>query len=344
MNFDRAFGRLIWFGAFVANFLVFSLAAFVIFENHQDVLSKAEKQAENYARVLEQDIGGFIRQIDITLHTVIEEMARHPAPGLMQSPAFLAFLGQQQAHIPDALGIRIADAEGRVVGVRAVTGLSGRALPTGRISSACAMSQGRGWSFPTPVRAQQPAADHRAGPPHQPCGWFVCRHGARGRGDHLFPPAFFGARPRQARQQRLMDEKHADRPLQRGRSRRGEQRQGDAFAAIARTARFRPAECRLSRPSGIDGVSRIYRFHRIAPHELFLLVGLADEEILAEWKGNAAIILGLVLLFSISSLIFARLTYAGWQKREADRARLDELNTALALRNQEAEAARQKSN
>jgi hypothetical protein len=98
---------------------------------------------------------------------------------------------------------------------------------------------------------------------------------------------------------------NADRPLQRGRSRRGEQRQGDAFAAIARTARFRPAECRLSRLSGIDGVSRIYRFHRIAPHELFLLVGLADEEILAEWKGNAAIILGLVLLFSISSL-FAR--------------------------------------
>ena len=116
MNFDRAFGRLILFGAFVANFLVFSLAAFVIFENHQEVLGKAEKQAENYARVLEQDIGGFIRQIDITLHTVIEEMARHPAPGLMQSPAFLAFLGQQQAHIPDALGIRIADAEGRVVG------------------------------------------------------------------------------------------------------------------------------------------------------------------------------------------------------------------------------------
>ena len=50
-------------------------------------------------------------------------------------------------------------------------------------------------------------------------------------------------------------------------------------------------------------VSRVYRFHRIAPHELFLLVGLADEEILAEWKGNAAIILGLVLLFSISSLV-----------------------------------------
>ena len=46
MSFDRAFGRLIWYGAFVANFLVFSLAAFVIFENHQDVLSKAEKQAE----------------------------------------------------------------------------------------------------------------------------------------------------------------------------------------------------------------------------------------------------------------------------------------------------------
>ena len=58
--------------------------------------------------------------------------------------------------------------------------------------------------------------------------------------------------------------------------------------------------------SGIDGVSRVYRFHRIAPHELFLVVGLADEEILAEWKGNAAIILGLVLLFSISSLVFAR--------------------------------------
>lgn len=72
MSFDRAFGRLIWYGAFVANFLVFSLAAFVIVENHQDVLSKAEKQAENYARVLEQDIGGFIRQIDITLNTVID--------------------------------------------------------------------------------------------------------------------------------------------------------------------------------------------------------------------------------------------------------------------------------
>ena len=93
---------------------------------------------------------------------------------------------------------------------------------------------------------------------------------------------------------------------------------------------------------GIDGVSRVYRFHRIAPHELFLLVGLADEEILAEWKGNAAIILGLVCCFrsarwfcppDLCRLAKTRSGPAGWMS----------LNTALALRNQEAEAARQKS-
>ena len=343
MNFDRAFGRLIWFGAFVANFLVFSLAAFVIFENHQDVLGKADKQAENYARVLEQDIGGFIRQIDITLHTVIEEMARHPAPGLMQSPAFLAFLGQQQAHIPDALGIRIADAEGRVVGSTSGDLPERQSIADRSYFKRLRDEPGAGLVISDPLfgrTSQRPiivlarrinrADGSFAGTVHVDVAitYFLQRFSALDLGRQgnsgLWTRNTLIARYSEADPDGANSGKGTPSPQLR-----------TLLDSDQLNAGYRAS-------SGIDGVSRIYRFHRIAPHELFLLVGLADEEILAEWKGNAAIILGLVLLFSISSLVFARLTYAGWQKREADRARLDELNTALALRNQEAEAARQK--
>ena len=342
-KFDKRFGRLIWLGTLIANLLIFSLATLVITEDHQSSVDKAQRLTENYAKILEQNIAGFIRQIDITLLNVIDEVKRQEPFGGIKSSKLEAFLTQQQSHLPGTLGIRISDADGAVLfAVSNVTiAKSNNADRDYFLRLRNNPDSGLVISQPLLGRLSQKPAIILARRINNPDGSFA------GAAYISVPIAYFinlfskldlgnqGNSGLWNRSQLIARFSKAD-PVgaQTGSTSPSPQLRGLLESDLR--------ESSYHATSGIDSISRIYRFQKIEPHELFLVVGLADEDYLAEWRDHSLKILGLVALFSIATLFFARQAYVSWQRRELAQHKLNELNAALAARSLEAEDARQK--
>ena len=100
--------------------------------------------------------------------------------------------------------------------------------------------------------------------------------------------------------------------------------------------------------SGINGIPRIFAFRQVGDYPLYLVVGLADQDYLAEWRKDSLRMAGLAALFVLATLIFSALAHQGWKRREADhetlrRQEAEITGAGLERSNQETEAARQDS-
>ena len=344
----RRFVRLLWLGTLLVNLFVLGMVALVVDKHREGEELRAAALTENYSRILEENLTGFINKIDITLLTVSEEISRQLAHGGIDDKALETFLAQQDSHIPEALGLRVVDAQGIIryavndVMVRNAsiadrpqfirlrddpdTGLVISKPLMGRAAQKWLVTLGRrinnpDGSFAGDVHVAV-ALDHfidmfakiNLGPSGNIGFWdknsLIVRYS---RADSA--GATVGATTPSPQLRALLD---TDR------------------RAAAYQAR-----------SGVDGVFRSYYFRQLSSYPLYLLVGLAEEDYLAEWRSNSAAIAGLAGLFAISTIGAAALLYRGWKRREADHATLrrqeSEYTARLESSHREAEKARQRS-
>lgn len=344
----RGFVRLLWIGTILLNLFVIATVALVVTQNREREIAQARVQTDNYSRMLESTLAGQFDKIDITLLTVRDEVARQNARGGVDEKALTAFLARQDSHIPEALGVRVIDKNGIVryaaegdspsnINIAASPGfLLLRDDPdAGLVFSKPIMGAiSKKWIV-TLGRRIENADGSFAGAVHAAVAI-----------DH-FISLFSGLDLGEQGNVGLWDKKNLIARYSRNDT------QGATVGANTPSAQLRglldaehPSAIYHAR-SGVDGITRTYHFRRVNNYPLFLVVGLADEDYLSEWRRDTLAVSGLVGLFVLATLVAARLIYGGWKRREADHdALLDqeaEYTAKLERSNRDAESARERS-
>ncbi len=330
------------------NLFVIGMVASVVTTNRQRAVTEATALTANYAKILEENLVGFISKIDITLLSVGDEVTRQMTGGGVDQAALEAFLMRQDRHIPEALGLRVVDAQGIIryavndVKVRNASiadrpqfirlrddpqaGLVFSKPILGRAALKWMITLGRridnpDGSFGGDVHVAI-AVDHFI---NMFAKIDLGAHGNIGLWDKTSLIARYAKADAQGANTGATTPSAQLREL---------------LESADRTATYHAA-------SGIDGIARIYAFRQIGNHPLYMVVGLADQDYLAEWRKDSLGMAGLAAMFVLASLIFSVLAHQGWKRREADHEALRRQETEYTARlersNLEAEAARQHS-
>jgi signal transduction histidine kinase/CheY-like chemotaxis protein len=339
---DKAhgFARLVVVGTLLVNLCALAMAAFLVVQDRERAVAEATFLTENYSKVLEESLLGFLGKIDVTLLTVVDEMEKRRSRSEVDDADLEGFLARQDKHIPEAQGLRLVDAEGITrhafgdVKARNVN-LSDRPYfikmrddpAAGLVISQPVLSRiSNQWVITLGRRINNPDSSF-AGETHVAVG--VDRLiGILAKLD-LGPKGNSGLWDRTT----LLARYSRDDPV------------GAHTGARTPSAKLRgilesgQRQTVYHAASGIDGVERLYSFRQVGDYPLYLLVGLADEDYLAEWRSNSTRIAGIMVLFVAGTLLFAWLVHTAWEQRERTQLQLVEANAALEVRTREAEAA-----
>jgi signal transduction histidine kinase/CheY-like chemotaxis protein/type II secretory pathway pseudopilin PulG len=334
------FARLIVVGTLLVNLCVVAMAVFMVMQDREHDISAATLQTRNYARLLEESLLGFIGRIDLTLQTVVEEVQDRKRTGDRDEAGFEAFMARQNGRLPEAQGLRLVDAGGITrhafgdVKARNAdlsdrpyfikmrddpsAGLVISQPVLSRISNQWVVTFGRRINNPDGSFAGEThvavSVDRLigilskldVGPKGNSAIWDKSMVLARYARDDA-KGAKTGAQTPSARLRELLDS-------------------GQREAVYHAT-------------SGIDGIDRLYSFRRVGDYPLFLLVGLADDDYLVEWRITALRDGLFAAIIVVGTSLFAWLAISAWRQRERSRRQLIETNTALEARTREAEAA-----
>ncbi|PKO37186.1 MAG: hypothetical protein CVU33_14455 [Betaproteobacteria bacterium HGW-Betaproteobacteria-6] len=336
-------GKL-WLGTLLVNLFVFGIVGLIIERNHQREVAQAVSLTENYAKILEEALVGFISKIDLTLHTVGAEVERQLAGGGINDKMLDALVARQDALIPEALGLRVVNAQGVIRNaVKSVlvpqvsiadrpqfirlrddplAGLVFSKPIVGRAAGKWLITLGRRVNYPDGRFAGDVhvavAVDH-----------FIDMFAKLDLGDHgnigLWDKTTLLAR--------------YTRDDTRGAT-VGNTTPSSNLRGLLDSGR---RAANYHAPSGVDGISRGYHFRQIGNYPLYLVVGLADQDYLHKWWRDTLGILMLAGLFTLATLVSATLIGRNLRRQAADEAALArqtaEYTRRLEASNSAAEAA-----
>lgn len=341
--------RRLIIGVVIINLLVAGLVATLIERNRVRDSEQAAVTLRNLSRVLEQNIASMLGKIDLVLMSVRDEMADQIAKGEEDPEKIRTLLANSDLRMPEALGLRIIDAEGEVRHVvsraantqanvadrdhfktlrdNAGAGLVISKPLQGRISGQWVIVLGRRIDKPDGSLAGQV---HAAIAIEQfvkafasldigPKGLIAMRDQDTALVARYPEPAGFG-------------------------STIGNTSVSDAFRELVRSGRSTGVYTTVS---GVDGIKRLFLSQKVRDYPLYITIGLATEDYLADWRDDslrmAALATVVMLSISLSSWLIIRF----WRRRVAQaraEAYRDALYTAELLRSrEEAEQARQRS-
>ncbi len=313
--------RRILLAVLLLNLFIFTLIGLVLDWNLQHQRDKATLAADNFGRVLEENLARFIDKIDLTLLAVADEAERQERGGGIDRPKFEAFLARHDSRLPEALGLRVVNADGIVE--YAVSNVQGNP----RINIADRV--------------------HFTGPRDNPQMGLFISDPIVGR---LSPqPMIILARRRHDHEGRFTGTVHVavsvaslarmfsaidigsqgsvglwnDRPIL---LTRYSLVAGPISGAATPSAAFRQLVADRAPPtaystrSGVDGIERIFFYRRVGAWPLSLVVGLSAEDFLAGWRREAAYLVGLGLIFTLASIAAALTIHRAMRAQERARA------------------------
>jgi diguanylate cyclase (GGDEF)-like protein/PAS domain S-box-containing protein len=311
------FARSLWIGTLLLNLFVIGMVTVVTFENRTRTVAAAAVLTENYSRILEESLVGFIAKIDIALQSITDEIGRQRAHGGIDGKALDAFLARQEGRIPEALGLRVTDAQGIVR--HAVGGVSIR-------------------------NANIADRDHFIRVRDDANAGLVISEPLMGRTSTRYIVVF--ARRVNAPDGSFAGEAHfsvAVDSISAIFSRldlgpRGSISLWNKEQLVARYSRLDAdnSSVGVSAPSPqlhalvdagkrsatyharsvVDGVVRTYHFQQVGHYPLYVQAGLADDDYLAQWRSDSLRLFSLAALFVVASFAFAGLAHAGWIRHE----------------------------
>lgn len=101
-------------GGLLINLFVVTLIGLSLRQSYRHYQEQAEINSQNLARMLEIEIAGHLRAIDVALLEVREEYQERRARGIDRK-VFDAHLERIRAHLPEIDALRITDAQGMLV-------------------------------------------------------------------------------------------------------------------------------------------------------------------------------------------------------------------------------------
>jgi signal transduction histidine kinase/DNA-binding NarL/FixJ family response regulator len=101
-------------GVVLVNVFVYLLAAAALYQSRQQHIQRTELTTRNLVLSLEQTLMGTLSKLDVHLQAVIHEAERQLATGKLDASALNAYVRQHQLQSPEIDAIRLTDAKGNV--------------------------------------------------------------------------------------------------------------------------------------------------------------------------------------------------------------------------------------
>jgi PAS domain S-box-containing protein len=307
----------------LVNLFVFGIVALIIHKNHGREVEQAVVLTENYSKILDEALAGFISKIDSTLQTVGAEVESQLARGGLDDKALNALLARQDALIPETLGLRIVDSQGIIR--YAVSGIQ---VPNASIADRPQFTRLRddaqaGLVFSKPFKGR--AADQwlitLSRRVSYPDGRFAGDVHVAVAVDHfiaMFAKLDLGEKGNVGLWDKNTLLARYARDDARGATVGNRTPSPNLRALLDADKR----EASYHTRSGVDGISRIFRFRQVASHPLYLVVGLADEDYLSQWWRDTFGILALAAMFALATVASAMLVARSLRRQAADEAAL----------------------
>lgn len=304
----------------VFNLLIVTFAAWALIQARQHEVARAEVATNNLAQVLEQSIKGTLRQIDLVLLS-IKDQVEH-TPGGARNPAMGPFTATRFGRLGMLEALRLTDAEGRVLqGVPSDvrSGLGDQAFfkalkadpQTGLvISHPARLAQNGGWAL---------ILAHRLNAPDGSFAGAVCATLAI---DQL------------AQTMALVDVGEGGSVSLRGQdlgllarypSFRGQdQMVGDAqvFGDYLTAATGQAPTAHFTAVSVLDGDRRTYTLRKLDSPRFYILVGFSERDYLRAWRHQALFAAAAVTALVGLTLAMGWLARSAWLRQLGDQARL----------------------
>lgn len=111
---NKSFVRRLIISAVMINLLFAILTGVTLHHDRQQSEAGAMLNTQNICQVLEENISGTIREVDLALLTIKSEFERQQAEGDVDAATMNAFIHTPFSHMPQLDGVRIADSSGRL--------------------------------------------------------------------------------------------------------------------------------------------------------------------------------------------------------------------------------------
>lgn len=301
-------------GFALVNLFVFGVVTLSLYQSYEESQRSAELTAQNLSRLLAQDIAGDIDRIDLALLATADEVERQLAGGGIDRSALNEFLGRQQRRLPEIFSLRTTDADGIVahgVGVNPAARQDNsdreyfvrqRDNPNAGlvIARPVITRLDKRWAVPVSRSIRRPdgsfggvvyanvAVDHLT---RTLAAIEVGRRGSASLRDTEL--RIFARHPVPAEPAKVLGEKLAVPELEQ--LMRAGREAGSYVSAHT-----------------VDGVERKFAVRKVANFPLYVVVGRASDEYLAQWKGQAAKTALLAALFFLATLVSSWLIYRNW--------------------------------
>jgi len=290
------------------NLLVIAVAGIVIYQSRIQYEERARVIAQNYAQVLDEYINGVLTKIDITLLSVAEEAEKQIKNGGIKQESFNAYIYRQYEHIPEFAALRMADEKADI--------LYGVDVPPG-----VNIADREYWFRPR----DNPKKELFIPRPYfgRISKAFVINISRRiNNTNGSFAGIVFGTLSldslikklsgfnlgKQASFVLLNQDRYviARYPEPKGVDITGKQVGSPEFVKLFQEGK---TAATYKARSSIDGVERLFSYRKISVYPLYIIVGLAKDDYLSEWRKETAKILVMVTLFSLVVLSLAYLLH-----------------------------------
>ncbi|HQS58115.1 MAG: hypothetical protein B7Y56_04115 [Gallionellales bacterium 35-53-114] len=313
----HSFAWRLFAGMLLLNLLVIGLAAFTIHEDRHEHENRARITVQNLSQLLANDLGDVFDRSDLLMHTVVDEVEKQLAKGTLQPAQLAVFLKQQRTYLPEIITLRVTDANGLIrygEGIPAGTPVDisdrehfilqrgnrkaglviARPIKT-RISNEWAIPLSRRISYPDGRFAGIVAITI-------PVSHFVRQFSQLDLGSH----GLIAMRSTDNISMARFPELHEG---------------GGAIGQFSISEQLRsllknnPASVTYVATSPTDQIERIYSYQKLGVYPVYVVSGLATRDIMQEWQKDTVQIAALVVLFSVMTMLFARLLVRSWNRQ-----------------------------
>ncbi|MDR3579288.1 MAG: PAS domain-containing protein [Oryzomonas sp.] len=309
------------------NMLVYSLVCLSLYQSKVFYEKRAEVSTQNIASILDHTVKGEMNSIDLALIAIKHEAEEQISRGGIDKESLNRYMARQHSYLPMLLGFRVTNSRGDIMygagnltpGV--VTNISDRDYfiferdhPKGDlfISKPVFGRIAKQWIIIMTRRVNNPDGSF-VGTVH---GVLTLDHFI-----NVFSKINVGKKGFVAIRddEMALIVRHPALTVAGGTV--GNKNVGEAFSDLIKAGKNKATFKAISR---IDGIERLLSYEKISGYPLYVIAALGKDEYFAGWRKEALMELGLVVLFTLATLLSSRMLLTGWKREKETEFKLRE--------------------
>lgn len=288
------------------SFIVAGIVAYSIHNNRIEIERRATSHAESLTRLIDQNTSGTLLRSDMALQLVVQDVERRLATGTVMADPVNDYIVRMIRLNPELLSMRVVDAEGVV---RYGADKSGAVLAGNskvNVSDRDYFRRARDASgseliitppfFGRLISTWVFQMVRRISLPDGSFGGIAYVAFDIQYLENMLQTANVG--PRGVASLRTLDFGMIARysPSAQGKTDMSKNAVSDT---LREKIKAEPNEGAYQAASGIDGIARLFAYRKMQVYPGYVFVGIAEEDLLADWRRESAILVGLAVLFVI---------------------------------------------